>query len=219
MSPTKLALKDGMSQLGHGNARPRAPRGLSALWPDQPVRRAYRRRRRGRSRRRKPKPCRRILLPSAARWRRGNHAALFLDGAGYNIAAAFAIPKNITRVCLSPYAPGLRSDVGSINAFRHTNWRSTVCLGQITTSLNQCLRRMERFRTRSKPHHLNHHPNRCNSQSPGTLLREVSGAAQYATKICGRNCPVSERADASWRRPWSRRSIVVVAHPLPLKPT
>jgi hypothetical protein len=42
----------------------------------------------------------------------GNHAALSLDGAGYNIAAAFAIPKNVTRVCLSPYAPGLDPMLG-----------------------------------------------------------------------------------------------------------
>jgi hypothetical protein len=37
----------------------------------------------------------------------GSHAALVLDGAGYHIAAALAIPENITLVRLPPYAPEL----------------------------------------------------------------------------------------------------------------
>jgi hypothetical protein len=37
----------------------------------------------------------------------GSHAALVLDGAGYHVAAALAIPENITLVRLPPYAPEL----------------------------------------------------------------------------------------------------------------
>ena len=37
----------------------------------------------------------------------GSHAALVLDGAGYHIAAALAIPNNVTLVPLPPYAPEL----------------------------------------------------------------------------------------------------------------
>jgi transposase len=37
----------------------------------------------------------------------GSHAALVLDGAGYHIADALAVPDNITIVRLPPYAPEL----------------------------------------------------------------------------------------------------------------
>jgi hypothetical protein len=37
----------------------------------------------------------------------GSHAALVLDGAGYHIAAALTIPKNVTLLRLPPYAPEL----------------------------------------------------------------------------------------------------------------
>ena len=37
----------------------------------------------------------------------GSHAALVLDGAGYHVAEALAVPHNITLVPLPPYAPEL----------------------------------------------------------------------------------------------------------------
>jgi transposase len=37
----------------------------------------------------------------------GSHAALVLDGAGYHIADALAVPDNVTIVRLPPYAPEL----------------------------------------------------------------------------------------------------------------
>lgn len=37
----------------------------------------------------------------------GNHAILVLDGAGYHIAEALAVPENVTTVRLPPYAPEL----------------------------------------------------------------------------------------------------------------
>ena len=37
----------------------------------------------------------------------GSHAALVIDGAGYHIANALAVPDNITLVRLPPYAPEL----------------------------------------------------------------------------------------------------------------
>jgi len=37
----------------------------------------------------------------------GSHAALVLDGAGYHVAEALAVPDNVTIVRLPPYAPEL----------------------------------------------------------------------------------------------------------------
>ncbi len=51
----------------------------------------------------------------------GSHAALGLDGAGYHIAAALAIPENITLVRLPPSYGDLR--VKPVRSVRVRGWR------------------------------------------------------------------------------------------------
>jgi DDE superfamily endonuclease len=47
------------------------------------------------------------LAAISAKVATGSHAALVIDGAGYHIAKALAVPDNITLVRLPPYAPEL----------------------------------------------------------------------------------------------------------------
>jgi hypothetical protein len=53
------------------------------------------------------RPVRNVVSAIGHKVAAGSHAALVLDGAGYHVAAALAIPENITLVRLPPYAPEL----------------------------------------------------------------------------------------------------------------